>query len=196
MLRLQTGDEAELRFPPQRIKSNGIFRFKGVPEGTYRIVLLRPAQTGNFYLKSSRYGSASVTDVDFSVQPGTDASLDVTISSHAAQLTGTVVNSDSLPAVGAKVVIIPDPPHRDLKYRYVSATADQNGRFSMIDISPGDYKIFGWDFVDESEYRYGEDWFDPDCLRPYESEGQSVHLDEGDQRSISLKLIGSKTDSQ
>jgi hypothetical protein len=195
MLRLQTGDETEFLFPPQRIKSDGIFQLKGVPEGTYRIVLLRQAMTGNFYLKSARYGSASVVDVDFPVQLGTDASLDVTISSHAAQLVGTVVNSDSLPAVGARVVIIPDAPHRDLKYRYVSATADQNGRFSMIGISPGDYKIFSWDFVEESEYQYGEDWFDPDWLRPYESEGQSVHLDEGDQRSISLKLIDQKTDS-
>jgi hypothetical protein len=194
MLHLQTGDETEFLFPPQRIKSDGIFQFKGVPEGTYRIVL-RQALRGNFYLKFARYGSASVVDVDFPVQLGTDASLDVTISSHAAQLVGTVVNSDSLPAVGAKVVIIPDAPHRDLKYRYLSATADQNGRFSMIGISPGDYKIFSWDFVEGSEYQYAEDWFDPDWLRPYESEGQSVHLDEGDQRSISLKLIDQKTDS-
>jgi hypothetical protein len=96
--------------------------------------------------------------------------------------------------VGATVLIIPDPPHRDLKYRYLSATTDQNGKFSMTGISPGDYRLFSWDSVEESQYRYGEDWFDPNWLKPYETEGQPLRLDEGDQRSITLKLIESKTD--
>jgi hypothetical protein len=146
-------------------------------------------------LKAAHYGSVSVADVKFPVQPGTNASLEVIMSSHPAHLTGTVVNSDSLPAVGARVVAIPDPPHRDLEYRYLSATTDQNGRFSIRSITPGDYKLFSWDSVEESVYRYGEDWFDPDWLKPYEPKGQSVHFEEGDQRSITLELIESKTDS-
>ena len=195
MLRLQAVDEGAFLSPPQRIKADGTFQFKGVPEGTYRIVLLQLGPAVNLYLKAARYGSASVADVDFPVQLGTDASLEVIMSSRAAQLRGTVLNSDSIPAVGAKVLIIPDPPHRDLKSRYLSATTDQNGKFSMTGISPGDYKLFSWDSVEESQYRYGEDWFDPNWLKPYETEGQSLHLDEGDQQSITLKLIYSKTDS-
>lgn len=84
MLHLQAVDESELLFPPQRINADGTFQFKGVPEGTYRIVLLRRVPTGNFYLKAARYGSASVADVDFPVQLGTDAFLEVIMSSHAA----------------------------------------------------------------------------------------------------------------
>jgi protocatechuate 3,4-dioxygenase beta subunit len=195
MLHLQAVDEREFLIQPQRIKADGTFQFKGVPEGTYRIELLEQGPTGNFYLKAARYGSASVVDVDFPVQPGTDAYLEVILSSRAAQVRGMVANSDSVPAVGAKVVIIPDPPHRDQKYRYLSATTDQNGSFSMTGISPGDYKLFSWDSVEESESRYGEDWFDLNWLKPYETEGQSLHFEEGDQRSINLKLIESKTDS-
>jgi len=122
MLSLQAVDERRFPDPPQRIKTDGTFEFKGVPEGTYRIVPLSPGPTRNFYLKAAHYGSVSAADVKFPVQPGTSASLEVVLSSHAAHLSGTVVNSDSLPGVGARVVIIPDPPHRDLENRYLSAT--------------------------------------------------------------------------
>jgi hypothetical protein len=65
MLHLQAVDESEFLFPPQRIKADGTFQVKGVPEGTYRIVLLRQGPAVNFYLKAARYGSAPVADVSF-----------------------------------------------------------------------------------------------------------------------------------
>jgi hypothetical protein len=40
-----------------------------------------------------------------------------------------------------------------------------------------------------------DSWFDPDWLKSYEPKGQSIHFEEGDQRSVTLELIESKTDS-
>jgi hypothetical protein len=195
MLHLQPANEKGFLVPPQSVKPDNTFQFKGVPEGNYRLVLLAPNSSGTCYLKAVRYGSASVTDVEFPVQLGSDASLDVVLSSRAAQLTGSVANSDSLPAVGAKVVIIPDPPHRDLKYRYLSATTDQNGKFSITGIVPGDYKVFSWDSVEEAGERYGEDWFDATWLKPFEPKGTSEHFDEGDQKSLTLQLLDASSDA-
>ena len=189
MFHLQTANEKGVVVSPQRAKPDGTFQFKGVPEGNYRLVLLGSDSARPFYLKSVRYGSASVTDTAFAVDPGSDASFDVVLSTRVAQLSGSVLNSDSLPAVGAKVVIIPDPPHRDLTYRYLSATTDQNGKFSINGIAPGDYKVFSWDSIEESDERYGEDWFDPTWLKPYEAKGQSIHFEESDQKSVALQSL-------
>ncbi|HUN60406.1 MAG TPA: carboxypeptidase-like regulatory domain-containing protein [Candidatus Sulfotelmatobacter sp.] len=189
MIHLQPPNERGFVVFPQSVKTDGTFQFKNVPEGNYRLVLLGSDSARPFYLKSVRYGSASVTDTAFAVDPGSDASFDVVLSTRVAQLSGSVLNSDSLPAVGAKVVIIPDPPHRDLTYRYLSATTDQNGKFSINGIAPGDYKVFSWDSIEESDERYGEDWFDPTWLKPYEAKGQSIHFEESDQKSVALQSL-------
>lgn len=52
------------------------------------------------------------------------------MSSRVAQLSGVVLDSDSLPAVGATVVLIPDAPHRGVVEEYKSTSTDQNGKFS------------------------------------------------------------------
>jgi hypothetical protein len=65
----------------------------------------------------------------------------------------------------------------------------------MSGLAPGDYKVFSWDFVDESEEGYDADWFDPEWLKPYEIKGESVHLEESGQQSVHLALIETRVDS-
>jgi len=117
------------------------------------------------------------------------------MSSRVARLSGVVLDANSLPAAGATVVLIPDPPHRGVVWQYKSTTTDQNGKFYMSGLTPGDYKVFSWDFVDESEEGYDADWFDPEWLKPYEIKGESVHLEESGQQSVHLALIETRGDS-
>jgi hypothetical protein len=67
--------------------------------------------------------------------------------------------------------------------------------FRLSGITPGAYKLFSWDSAEESDEHYGEDWFDPDWLKTYESKGESVHLEEGDQKAINLKVFETASDS-
>lgn len=192
---LQPLEENEIGFRPQMVKSDGTFQLKNVPEGTYRPVVHTRGREGNYFLKSARYGTATITDAGLTIQPGAELPLELTMSSRAALLRGVVLNADSLPAVDAAVVLIPDPPQREVKNRYKSVTTDQNGKFSMTGITPGDYKLFSWDSSEESEEQYGEDWFDPDWLKPFETKGESVHLEEADEKSVNLTLIETRSDS-
>jgi len=192
---LQPLEQNEVGVYSQMVKADGSFQFKNIPEGTYRPVVRTRGPEGNYFLKSVRYGTASVTDAGLTIQPGFELSLELTMSSRAAHLSGVILNSDSLPAVGVTVVLIPDPPHREVKNRYKSATTDQNGKFSMIGITPGDYKLFSWDSFAESDEQYGDDWFDPEWLKPFETKGESVHLEEADQKSVNLTLIETGSDS-
>jgi protocatechuate 3,4-dioxygenase beta subunit len=182
-------EEAEANFFRPTVKPDGSFLLHNIPEGSYRAVVYGNGSKGNFFLKSARYGTASVTDDGFAVQPGSDLSLELTLSPRVAQLSGAVLDADSLPAAGATVVLIPDPPHRGLSERYESATTDQNGMFSITVVTPGDYKVFSWDIADESDEQYGADWFDPEWLKPYETKGESVHLEESDHKSLNLSLL-------
>jgi hypothetical protein len=75
-------------------------------------------------LKSARYGTAAVGDAGFAVQRGAELSLELTLSSRAPQVSGVVLNGDSLPAVGATVVLVPDPPLRAAKHKYETAATD------------------------------------------------------------------------
>jgi len=181
--------ESQPIFSRPTIKPDGTFQFKNVPEGSYRPVvhLYRPVL--NFFLKSARYGSTAISDAGFTVQPGADLSLELTMSSRVAQLGGVVLDANSLPAAGIIVVLIPDPPHRGLVEQYKSTPTDQNGKFSMSGLTPGDYKVFSWDSVDESEEWYEADWFDPEWLKPYEIKGESIHLEESGRKSVHLTLI-------
>jgi len=172
------------------VKPDGTFQFKNVPDGSYRPVVHLYGRAEKFFLKSARYGSQTITDAGFTVQPGADLSLELTVSSGVAQLSGVVLDADSLPAVGIIVVLIPEPPHRDVVEQYKSTSTDQNGKFSMTGLTPGDYKVFSWDFVDESP-----DWFDPEWLKPYETKGESVHLEESNKKSVKLALIQTRSDS-
>lgn len=179
-------------FSRPAIKPDGTFQFKNVPEGSYRPVVHLYGPVVNFFLKSARYGSTAITDAGFTVQAGTDLSLELTMSSRVARLSGVVLDANSLPAASATVVLIPDPPHRGVVWQYKSTTTDQNGKFSMSGLTPGEYKVFSWDFADESEEEYGADWFDSEWLKPYEIKGESVHLEESGQQSVHLALIETK----
>jgi hypothetical protein len=80
-----------------------------------------------------------------------------------------------------------------MKELFESVITDQNGKFSISGITPGEYKIFSWDSVEEADW-YNADWYDPEWLKPYETKGESVHLEEGDNRSVNLTLIETRAD--
>ena len=180
--------------PSQPLKPDGTFQFKNVPEGTYRPTISLYGPDATSFLKSVRYGTSSVTDSGFTVQPGVDASLELTMSSRSAQLSLAVLDADSLPASGVHVVLIPDPPHRNIHEKYRSTITDQNGKLTLNGIAPGDYKLFSWDSIEQSGW-YDADWTDPEWLKPYETKGESIHLDEADKKSVNLTVIETHNES-
>jgi hypothetical protein len=193
-VRLHPLEENPDGFPGQMVKPDATFQFKNIPEGAYRPVVSMGGLEENFFLKSVHYGTALVTGSGFTAQPGVNAFLELTLSTRAAHLNGVVLTAESLPAVGAAVVMIPDPPRRIVKELFKSVTTDQNGKFSINGIAPGDYKLFSWDSVEEAEW-YNADWYDPDWLKPYETKGEAVHLDESDRKAVNLTVIETRSDS-
>jgi hypothetical protein len=97
---------------------------------------------------------------------------------------GTVLKEHN-PVSGALVVLVPDPPHRDREEMYRMKTADAFGRFSMLGLSPGDYKLFAWELVQGSNYS------DPDFFKAFEDRATPVHIEEKQQQTVQLDVITS-----
>jgi hypothetical protein len=167
---------------------DGTFLIKNVPEGVYRPHVF----TGSLdcFLKSARYGGADVTDGGLSPHAGTDAALELKLSCRAARIEGIALTEDSLPAAGVYVVAIPDAPRRDHDWEYRAERTDQNGRFLLRGMVPGDYRVFSWNCGDDF------DWYDAEQLKAYESKGISVSVEEGDRKTVQLKVIETVNASQ
>jgi hypothetical protein len=166
-----------------RVATNGVFSLRDISEGLYR--LSTSGQTQDCYLKSVRYAGMEVSDDEFNVIRGTQATLEVTISSRGAHIQGMVTDADGLPAVGVWVALVPDDAHRSEFHLFKQRTTDQYGRFDIRGIAPGDYKLFSWEQVEQNA------WEDPDFLKQFEVKGQSVSLQEGDGKSMDLVAIRS-----
>ena len=73
-----------------------------------------------------------------------------------------------------------------MRHLFKTATSDQNGGFSLPGISPGQYKIFAWEEVEQGA------WQDDDCLRDYKKEGEDFEVKENDALTFELGLIPSE----
>ncbi len=171
-----------------RVPATGSFLLRDVSEGLYR--LTTSGQTQDCYLKSIRYGGMEVSDDEFNVIRGTQATLEVTISSRGARVQGMVSDADSLPAVGVWVALVPDGSRSNEFRLFKQMTTDQYGRFDIRGIAPGDYKLFSWEQAEQNA------WQDPEFLKPFEPKGQSISLQEGDGKSVNLVAIPSASQEQ
>jgi hypothetical protein len=95
---------------------------------------------------------------------------------------GTVVH-DQNPVGGAWVVLAPNPPYRDREEMYSVKVTDDFGRFSLLGLPPGDFKLFAW------EHRQGTNYTDPDFLEAFESRGTTVHIEERQPQTVQLEVI-------
>jgi hypothetical protein len=171
-----------------RVLPNGSFSLRELPEGTYQLTTF--GQTQDCYLKTIRFSGMEVSDDEFNVIRGTQATLEVTISSRGARVQGTVTDQDGLPAAGVWVVLVPDAAHSSEFRLYKQINTDQYGRFDLRGIAPGDYTLFSWEHVDRNA------WQDPDFLKDFAGQGQALSLQEGDGKSVQLVAIRTASQDQ
>jgi hypothetical protein len=169
------------------VKPDGTFLLKNLAEASYWPQTL----TGSTecFLKSARYAGTDVTNGGLAIHAGTDAVLELKVGCRAAKIEGVVLTGDSLPATGVQVVAIPDAPNRENKRRYKYALTDQNGKFTLRGIAPGEYRIFSWN------PDLDMDWFDAECVKQYESKGVPMSVEEADRKAVQLNLIEAESSS-
>jgi protocatechuate 3,4-dioxygenase beta subunit len=168
-----------------RVTSANTFVLKGLGDGNYTARVW--GQGKDCYIKDVQYAGVSALADGFPVKGGAAGTLEITISSHGARVQGTVADSDGLRAVGVRVVLVPEPSHRTQYTLFKEQTTDQYGHFELRGIAPGDYKLFSWEEAESGA------WEDPEFLKPFEEKGEKITLQEGDQKTLNLTTIRTKT---
>jgi uncharacterized protein (DUF2141 family) len=163
------------------VAADGSFQWTDVPPGNYSVQVLEDP-TGDWFVKSVVAGSRDVNDSGISVNGGTIA-LDVILSSNGGMADGQVLDSKNQPVADAVVVAVPEARMRGRVDRYRKTVSDQSGHFTLRGIRPGDYTLFAWESVE------GEAYYNPDFLKNYEGQGSSLHVSEGEQKSMQLTVI-------
>lgn len=168
------------------LKEDGSALFREVAPAPYRVVLNR--MPGSLYIKSIHWGTTEITDTALDISNGVPprTELSVVLGADGGELEGVVTNEKSEPCEAVTVTLIPTGSHRSRPF-YKFPTTDAAGKFTIRGIAPGSYKVLAWDKVNNNAVMY-----DPEFLRPYESNAQIVEVLPNGKKSIDLKLTLNK----
>lgn len=178
--------------PSALIGSDGTFRLERVPPGDYRLAVSERDLTNangdvgsEFFVEAAMFAGKDVLNQGLTISDRNDpeARLQIRLSRDVAEIEGMVVDEQARPTAGATVVLI--PARRDRAELYVATASDQNGRYRLRGITPGEYKLFSWETLEQFGY------FDRDLLTSAEHLGSAVRLEQSSTRRIDLRAIRS-----
>ena len=175
----------------QTVNPDGTFGIDNVKPGQYQVLVCMglgsdpffcARNTPDFYLKDARFDHTDVLNTPLQFAGIAPTPLDIVLSRKPGRIEGVVVNNKHDPVAGIRTILIPDQ-NRDRIGLYKFAETDQSGRFTIRGITPGAYKVFAWEALEEFAY------FDSDLMQRFEPYGTSIRVSESDELPTEVKLI-------
>jgi len=173
--------------PPARVNEDLTFATKS-PPGLMRLTLgggFNAAPTG-WSIRSVRVNGADVTDTGIDVKPNEDISgVELELTNRITTVSGLVRNSrGEVSKDYTTIVFAQDKEKWTANTRYQSVgRPDQDGRFKISGLPPGEYLIIAVDRLEPGQSS------DPEFLDSVRSRAATLSLNEGDTRTIDLKLV-------
>jgi protocatechuate 3,4-dioxygenase beta subunit len=162
-------------------KEDGTFAFQGLEPAVYQVSVNGPPE---LYLKAVRWPDRDVMQSGLDLTQGAaESRLVVVMSANGGQIDGVVSDDQSAAVVEGTVALAPSGAAAS-KSLFKFASTGASGHFHLQGIAPGSYKLFAWQEVDPNQVMY-----DPDFLKPFDAQAQSVEISEGGQKSVQLTLI-------
>ena len=78
-------------------------------------------------------------------------------------------------------MLIPNARNRTDLYK--TAASDQNGKFNLTNVAPGDYKLFAWESIPSGAYS------DAAYLRPFEDKGKPITVGKSASIPVQMNVI-------
>jgi hypothetical protein len=139
----------------------------------------------DLYVSDVRLGPISVFDTGFEVGREPLAPLQVSLRSGAGTVEGVVRDRSNRPVPNATVVVVPPDARRENRALYKTATSDASGKFTVVGVSPGGYKLFAFEGL------AGGEFYNSRFLSKYEVRGTPINVAQGGTTTESLTVIES-----
>lgn len=165
------GDSGTVQSIQAETDSNGVFILEGLRADHFQFSM-NDVQT-HCYLKAVSSGS-HITD-PYDVDLTQAASLQLILSAQAATIEGVVMDGSSHIVKSVQVVLVPQAPLDGVMSLYKKTAADEDGRFQLQGVAPGDYVV------------YVQDAMDSRITFDHVSQGQAVSVSAGNRVQIVLK---------
>ena len=159
---------------------SGVFTFPSVPDGRYSVVVT--PMLPNSYIADVRSGAKSVFDDGFESGELT-GEIEVLVSGKGAKVQGIVRDAMQKPVPAARVVLVPPPARRKNAALYKTIAADENGKFTITGVAPGDYRLYSWESIP------GSAWTSTEFMAPYENLGERISVMQGSETTKDITLI-------
>jgi hypothetical protein len=150
----------------------------GVAPGQYSLVRYFGDALRKYCVKAVRAGDKDVLSDGLAISGGERVQITVTLGLDGAMLEGSVRNAKGDAASGAVIVLVPDD--RSRAYLFQNTTSDQRGHYEFSALPRGGYRVFAWDDAEEGI------WYDPEFLKAYEKQSQTVVLQPNDRKAVDL----------
>ena len=186
-LNLQPRESGGIMFGPMgqgKANADGLFEISNATPDRYNLFV--SGLPSGAYVKAIRSDQVDVLASGLDMTSGASpADIEIVISPKAGAVTGVAQNPNTgNPMPGAMVVLIPqDQQRKEQPTYYKFMASDQNGAFSLTGLTPGEYKAYAWEDIEIGAY------MDPDFMKPIEEKGEAVSMQEGEQKTLTLKVI-------
>lgn len=173
---LNSGENLPIDRRSAEVQADGSFVVKDVPPGIWDISPGSIPMGG--YVKSMKLGQIDVLANDMVIAPDTKDSLEIVISTRAAQLRGHVENG-----FASIVLAAPQGERASIPSFYLPTGVDENGDFQFRNLAPGSYRVYAFESMEPGA------WRDPEFLKNYAGLGTPVDLTEGQSPEIKVAAI-------
>jgi hypothetical protein len=169
--------------PNARVDKDGNFTLEGVAAGSHWI--RSAGQLNGWTLKSVLVTNREVIDTPIELRSGEAvSSVRLVFTNKQQEINGTVTNEQGQPVTDFTVLAFGVDPDlwRPLARQIATARPDQNGKFQIRSLPPGNYYLVTVDPAEQGE------WFEPAFLDQHRTAAARVTLGDGDIKTQDFKI--------
>ncbi|HLQ76817.1 MAG TPA: carboxypeptidase regulatory-like domain-containing protein [Terriglobia bacterium] len=153
-VRLNSADPFLESYSAAGVQADGQFPVWNIQPGAYSIEVSGIPR--DFYIKAEHSGSFDLMTNPLGIAWDSPAPLQIIIGADAGRVDGAVTDPSGKAFAGAQVVLVPNAERRDRPDQYRIAGSDEDGRFELRGIPPGEYQIFAWENVEDGAWLNSE----------------------------------------